>query len=174
MTEKIIIAGSGGQGVMLLGKVLAEAAMRENKYVTWLPSYGAEVRGGTAYCMVVVSDKDIGSPYVDKADALIVMNNPSLVRFRARLKNKGLLIINTSLADSSVRQALKHPFSGLAVKIGNVKVANMIILGFYLAQRKTVSLTTVLKVIEEIAPADKKELVAINQRALNEGYKLNG
>ncbi len=90
MLEKIIIAGAGGQGIMLLGKVLSEAAMRLDKYVTWLPSYGAEVRGGTAHCMVIVSDAEIGSPYVKEADTLIIMNAPSLKKFKNRIKNKGL------------------------------------------------------------------------------------
>ena len=98
MTEKIIIAGSGGQGVMLLGKILAETAMQENKFVTWLPAYGAEVRGGTSHCMVIISDKEIGSPYVDKADTLIIMNQPSLERFKERRAPQGLLLINSSLA----------------------------------------------------------------------------
>ncbi len=173
MTEKIIIAGAGGQGVMLLGKILAESAMRENKFVTWFPCYGAEVRGGTAYCMVVVSDKEIGSPYVHQADTLMVMNNPSLLKFKKRIKNKGLCIINTSLAVSAKDiPAIKHPFSEIALKFGNIKVANMVILGCYLAQKKIVDIKTVLKVFQEIAPADKKDLIAINQKALKEGYKL--
>jgi 2-oxoglutarate ferredoxin oxidoreductase subunit gamma len=156
---------------MLLGKVLAEAAMRENKHLTWFPSYGAEVRGGTAYCMVVVSDQEVGSPYVDKADTLIAMNNPSLNRFKARLQKKGLLIINTSLA-GALPGAEARPFTELAMKLGNVRVANMLILGFYLARKKIVKPDTVLKVIAEIAPADKKGLVGINQQALKQGYQL--
>ena len=100
MTERIIIAGAGGQGIMLLGKILATSIMEENKFVTWLPSYGAEVRGGTAHCLVVVSDEEIGSPYIKEADALIVMNSPSLMKFKGRLKNKGLLIANSSLMSS--------------------------------------------------------------------------
>ena len=98
MTERVIIAGAGGQGIMLVGKVLAEAVMLEDKFVTWLPSYGADVRGGTAHCMVVISDKEIGSPYVAKADTLIIMNAPSLERFKGRIKNNGLRVINSSLA----------------------------------------------------------------------------
>jgi 2-oxoglutarate ferredoxin oxidoreductase subunit gamma len=86
MVEKIIIAGAGGQGIMLMGRMLAEAAMREDKFVTWMPSYGAAVRGGTAYCMVTISDEEISSPYIEKADTLIVMNNPSLKKFRNRVK----------------------------------------------------------------------------------------
>lgn len=174
MTERIIIAGSGGQGVMLLGKVAAEAAMRENKFVTWLPAYGAEVRGGTAYCMVIISDKEIGSPCIDKADTLIVMNNPSLQKFKNRLKHKGLFIINSSLAQGhdDIR-AVKYPFSDIALRLGNIKITNMVILGSYLARKKILDIKTVLKVMEDIAPADKKDLIAINQQALKEGYGLN-
>ncbi|MDD4941640.1 MAG: 2-oxoacid:acceptor oxidoreductase family protein, partial [Candidatus Omnitrophica bacterium] len=93
MTHRIIIAGEGGQGIMLLGKVLAEAAMAEGKAVTYLPAYGSEVRGGTANCMLIVSDTEIGSPLVQEADSLIIMNEPSLVRFAGRLSKKGTAFI---------------------------------------------------------------------------------
>ena len=91
MIERIIIAGSGGQGVMLLGKVLAEAAMLEGKQVTYLPAYGPEVRGGTSHCMVTISDCQIGSPYISKADTLIILNNPSLERFKGKVKDNGFV-----------------------------------------------------------------------------------
>lgn len=175
MIEKVIIAGAGGQGIMLLGKVLAEAAMRQNKFVTWFPSYGAEVRGGTAYCMVVISDREIGSPYISQADTLIMMNEPSLEKFRGRIKNKGLMIINSSLVNKNVSlksQFLKYPFTKIAAKLGNIKVANMVALGCYLAEKKIINLKTVIKVFEEIAPPDKRGLIEINKRALNEGIKL--
>jgi len=177
MIEHVIIAGAGGQGIMLLGKVLAEAAMREDKYVTWLPSYGAEVRGGTAHCLIVISDTEIGSPYIDKADTLIIMNEPSLKRFKNRIKNKGLLIVNSSLAgdikdiDKSIH-ILKHPFTDLAVGLGNIKVANMIALGFFISQKNIVDSKSVSCVIQAIAPEDKRDLIEINQKALLEGMKL--
>jgi len=175
MTEKIIISGAGGQGVMLLGKVLAEAAMREKKSVTWLPAYGAEVRGGTAYCMVIISDTEIGSPFIDKADTLIIMNAPSLERFKGRIGAKGLLITNSSLAPQYAKGKLKvlhQAFTDIALKLGNIKVANMVALGAYLAQKKIVCPDTVLKVFEDMAPQGKKDLVLINTRALEEGIKL--
>ncbi|MDD2752979.1 MAG: 2-oxoacid:acceptor oxidoreductase family protein, partial [Candidatus Omnitrophica bacterium] len=175
MTEKIIIAGAGGQGIMLLGKVLAEAAMQEGKYVTWLPAYGAEVRGGTSYCMIVVSDEEIGSPHIEQADTLIVMNNPSLEKFKHRLKSGGLLIVNTSLVVEKKEKRdnfLQFPFTDIAAKLGNIRVANMIALGCFLKKRKTLSLKTASKVIAEIAPEQKRDLIAINQQALNEGAKL--
>lgn len=177
MLEKIIIAGAGGQGIMLLGKVLAEAAMREDKYVTWLPSYGAEVRGGTAHCMVVISEAEIGSPYVDKADTLIIMNGPSLKKFKDRIQNKGLLIVNSSLAGDvkdigKSIHILKYPFTDLAVKLGNMRIANMIALGCLISLKKIVDSNSVLIVIEAIAPEDKKGLIEINQKALKEGMGL--
>jgi len=175
MIEKIIIAGAGGQGIMLLGKVLAQGAMRENKHVTLIPAYGAEVRGGTAHCRVVVSDTEIGLPYFDQADTLIVMNKPSLDKFQNRLKNKGMLILNSSLALLSPKKnarALQHPFTDIAVKLGNIRVANMVALGCLIAHRNIVQAKSVLQVIEEIAPQDKQELVEINKKALEEGMKL--
>jgi len=177
MLEKVIIAGAGGQGIMLLGKVLAEAAMREDKFVTWLPSYGAEVRGGTAHCMAIISDAEIGSPYINEADTLIIMNGPSLKRFKNRIKNNGLLIVNSSLAgdikdiDKSIH-ILKHPFTDLAMGLGNIKVANMIALGCFISQKNIVDSKSVSGVIQAIAPEDKKNLIEINQKALLEGMKL--
>ena len=175
MTERIIIAGAGGQGIMLAGKVLSEAAMRENKFVTWLPSYGAEVRGGTSHCMLVISDKEIGSPYVEKADSLIIMNAPSLEKFRNRLEKKGLLILNSSLAANPAvgcAHILECPFTDIAIKLGNIKVANMVALGCFIARKKTVGLESVFKAISSIAPSDKKYLVEVNKKALQEGMKL--
>lgn len=175
MTERIIIAGSGGQGIMLLGKVLSEAAMRENKFVTWLPAYGAEVRGGTSHCMVVISDKEIGSPYIDKADAMIIMNGPSLEKFKNRIKEKGLLIINSSLAPKykdSKLNIFQRPFTDIAIGLGNIKIANMAALGCFLAKKKAVSLKSVSEAISEIAPADKSALIGINKKALEEGARL--
>lgn len=180
MTEKIIVAGAGGQGVMLMGKVLAEAAMRENKYVTWLPSYGAEVRGGAAYSMIIISDAQIGSPYVDKADTLIVMNSPASIKFKDRLSPQGLLFINSSLidtdgltqmaADKSVK-IYALPFTDSAVNLGNIKAANMVALGAYLVKKKIVGIKTVLAAIKELAPADKKRFSAINKKALSAGLR---
>jgi len=175
VTERIIIAGAGGQGVMLLGKVLATAAMKEGKFVTCLPSYGAEVRGGTAYCTVVVSEKEIGAPYVDKADTLIIMNKPSLERFKGRINKKGLLIINSSLIENysdSNSAVLQYPFTDIAIELGNVKVANMIALGALLSHKKTVALKNILAAMVDIAPSAKKDLIEINKRALEKGITL--
>jgi 2-oxoglutarate ferredoxin oxidoreductase subunit gamma len=176
MTEKIIISGAGGQGIMLLGKIIIAAAVREDKCATWFPAYGAEVRGGAAYCMVIISDAQIGSPYIEQADTVIAMNAPSLDKFKPRLKNKGLLIINSSLAggrgegkNSVLRE---FPFTDIAVELGNIRVANMVALGCYLANKKTINKSSVLKTIIDMAPSDKKGLVAVNRAALERGIKL--
>jgi 2-oxoglutarate ferredoxin oxidoreductase subunit gamma len=177
MTEKILIAGEGGQGIMLLGKVLAEAAMREGKFVTWLPAYGAEVRGGTAYCMVVISSEEIGNPFVQNADTRIIMNQPSFERFGKDVSPAGKRITNSSLVITSSGVegkplSLQFPFTDEAVAMGNIKVANMVALGCYIAASKIVKPETVMQVIEDIAPADKKNLIEINRRALLKGIEL--
>jgi 2-oxoglutarate ferredoxin oxidoreductase subunit gamma len=174
MIERIIIGGAGGQGIMLMGKVLALAIMKEGRFVTYLPSYGAEVRGGTAHCTVVISDSEICSPYVSQADTLIVMNQPSLERFGNRIKNKGLLLVNTSLVEGAIDKArsLKYPFSDVASKLGNIKVANMVALGCYLGEKKICDPKTVLAVMGEIAPPQKKDLIGVNRQALISGMEL--
>ena len=175
MTEHIIIAGAGGQGIMLLGKVLSLAAMKEDKFTTWFPSYGAEVRGGAAYCMVVISNQEIGSPYIDQADTLIIMNRPSFEKFQYRIKNKDLLVLNRSLTNTQTKQSayvLSYPFTDIAINLGNIRVANMVALGCYLAKKNTVDIRTILRVFEEIAPSDKKQLVEINKKALYAGIGL--
>lgn len=175
MFERIIIAGAGGQGIMLLGKILAEAAMKEEKFVTWLPSYGAEVRGGTAHCMLVISSAPIGSPYVQEADSLIIMNAPSLEKFRPRLIKKGTLILNSSMAavpQGKNPNLVAHPFSAIAVRLGNIKVANMVALGSFIACKKIVEAKSVRRAIADIAPAGRKDLIKINEQALQEGINL--
>lgn len=173
MTEKIIIAGSGGQGIMLLGKVLASAAMKESKYVTWLPAYGPEVRGGAAYCMVIISDEEIGSPFIGLADTLIVLNSLAYEKFKTKLKNSGLLILNSSfehVLGKTSGKILKYPFTMLANNLGNIKVANMIALGVYLNNKKIINAKKVFQVMQEMAP--KKEIFEINRKAFSEGMEL--
>ncbi|MDD5691616.1 MAG: 2-oxoacid:acceptor oxidoreductase family protein [Candidatus Omnitrophica bacterium] len=175
MTERIIIAGSGGQGVMLLGKVLAQAAMEEGKCVTWLPAYGPEVRGGTSHCMVTISDQEIGSPYINKADTLIILNNPSLKRFGTRLKDKGLLVSNSSLAKAGPDKRIKilqFPFTDIAVELGNIKVANMVALGCYLREKEIIKIKKMLEVFRFMSPAGRNDILEVNERALQEGAQL--
>jgi 2-oxoglutarate ferredoxin oxidoreductase subunit gamma len=173
MTEKIICAGFGGQGIMAMGKVIAIAAMREGKFVTWLPAYGAEVRGGTAHCMIVISDSPIASPFIEKADTLIILNNPSLKRFKNCISNKGLLIVNSALADcrgtSRRLDVVNVPLTDMAVKLGLEKVANTIAVGVYLAKKRIISLSTMEQSITEVL-SHREKLIAINKRALEEGF----
>lgn len=175
MKEKIIIAGAGGQGVMLLGKVLAEAAMREDKYVTWLPSYGAEVRGGTAYCMVIISSAEIGSPYIDQADTTIIMNAPSLERFKDRIKSRGLLILNSSLISDvridGKRHILKYPFTDMAARMGNIKVANIVALGCLMAHTGIVDKKIVFEVIHALAQRIKGILSRLIKKRWKKGWR---
>ncbi len=176
---------------MLLGKVIAEAAMRQGRFVTWLPAYGPEVRGGTSHCMVTISDQEIGSPYINKADTVIILNNPSLKRFSARVKDKGLLILNSSLASGGANRKvnpvrngaprrgisngvkiLQFPFTDIAIKLGNIKVANMAALGCYLRQKKIIKIKEMLEVFRFMAPAGKTNILEVNQKALQEGAEL--
>ena len=179
MVERIIIAGSGGQGIMLLGKLLAQSVLRQGFNVTWLPTYGAEVRGGAAYCMVIISSDEIPSPYVDKADTLIVMNEPSLIKLKKRIRNKGLLFVNSSLVNQRDfnSKSLNHicfwlPFTEVAVGLGNIRVANMVALGAYIQRAGILSKQTVLTAIQDITPEDKRHLIEINQQALEQGMRL--
>jgi len=175
MTESIIVAGSGGQGIMLLGKIIAEAALLQGKFVTWLPAYGPEVRGGAAHCMIIIADDEIGSPFIDQADTLIVMNQLSLVKFKSRLKDNGLIVINSSLAklDNRVKfKAAAGACTDIAADLGNIKVANVVALGMYLASKKIISEENTEKVIKKMAPEDKPGLLKINLEALKKGMEL--
>jgi len=176
MTEQIIIAGSGGQGVMLLGKVIAEAAMRQGNQVTYLPAYGPQVRGGTSHCLVTISDREIGSPYVIEADSLIILNNPSLERFKNKVKDSGLLILNSSLAKTGAYRRVKilqFPFTDIAIELGEIKAANMVALGCYLEAKKIIKSQNVLEVFKLMAPAGNLKILEINNLALAEGAGLN-
>lgn len=175
MKEEIICAGFGGQGIMLLGKVIAQAAVLENKQVTWFPSYGAAVRGGCAFSMVVISDRKIASPYVQECDTLFVFNQPSWDRFKKQVRKKGSVFFNSTLIKGNSRQhnftIHKVAFTKIASDLGNVRVANMVALGAYLKHKKILQQQTVLRVFSQIVPADKRHLLKINQQALAKGYQ---
>ncbi|MCX7926932.1 MAG: 2-oxoacid:acceptor oxidoreductase family protein [Candidatus Omnitrophica bacterium] len=177
MEHRIILAGAGGQGIMLLGKILAEAAMKDNKTVTWLPSYGAEVRGGTANCMVVISEEEIGSPYIDQADSLIIFNQPSFERFGNRLLPGGILLLNASLVEKPAFPKKKirliyQPFTDIAMKVGSVKVANIVALGCFLAVVKLVRKETAIEIIRSKAKEVSPQIIELNLKAFEEGFIL--
>lgn len=161
---------------MFMAKILAQAALKQNFKVTLLPSYGAEVRGGTSHCMLVIGEEEIASPFVKQADTVIALNEPSLNKFRNRIKNKGLLIINSSLVENNPKlntnNMLFLPFSEIASKLGNVKVTNMVCLGAYISKKKLVSLNSVLACLKQSTSADKKQIFLLNEQALKEGMKL--
>ncbi|NQU95655.1 MAG: 2-oxoacid:acceptor oxidoreductase family protein [Candidatus Omnitrophica bacterium] len=173
MHEKIICAGFGGQGIMLMGKLLAEAGMREGYTVTWLPSYGAEVRGGTAHSMVHISCGKIAAPTILKPTTCIVMNKPSLIKFMERIEKGGLLIVNTSMVDQIIEKRsvriVAIPLTELASELGNVKVANMIAVGAFIKLKKLFPLKNVLDELPKMLPS-KKDLIAINKKAIKLGY----
>ncbi len=175
MTNEVIMAGFGGQGVLLMGQLLAYAGMVEGKNVSWLPSYGPEMRGGTANCSVIVSDEPVGSPVVTEADAVIVMNKPSLDKFESALKPGGTLFINSSLIDRkpSRKDIDVHyiPVNEIAAEVGNARVANIVMLGAYVASSGIVSKKSVIDAVEYVLGKSKAHLIPINEKAFDEGAK---
>ena len=174
MEEKVIMAGFGGQGVMAIGRLLAYAGMIENKQVTWLPSYGPEMRGGTANCSIVVSDEPIGSPLISKdGNAAIVMNLPSLLKFEKEIIPEGSIIINKSLIDVETTRkdinAYYIPANEIAIELGNSKIANMVMLGAYLEISKLVEIDSILKAFVEVFGENRSHLIPINKQALLKG-----
>ena len=149
MLERIIISGFGGQGVMLIGRLLAYAGMIEGKKVAWMPSYGPEMRGGTANCTVLISEEEIGSPIVSHPKILIAMNKPSLDKFESNVSEDGLIILNDSLINREVKRndvnVIKIPADAIADKLGNSRAANMVILGAYVKKSGVVKLETIFR-----------------------------
>lgn len=172
--ERVLCAGFGGQGVMSIGQLLAYAGMLEGKHVTWLPSYGPEMRGGTAYCSVVVSDTPIGSPIVTSgASCAIIMNQPSLAKFERSVVPGGIILVNSSLIGEEVeRRDLRVyaiPANELAAACGNPKAANMIMLGAYLALTGAVKVASVTLAFGKVFGAKAAGMLDLNIRALEHG-----
>lgn len=170
----IMIAGSGGQGVLLTGKLLAWAGILEGMNVTWFPSYGAEMRGGTANCTVIVSDEIIGSPIVQNPGAFIIMNSASLERFEKKIKPKGLIILNSSLINNGGKrkdlEVVRIPANEIAEEVGDVRTANMVLAGALIGQKKEISIKSVKRAMKKVIPARKASLMVLNERALEAGY----
>ncbi len=174
MNEKVIMAGFGGQGIMAIGKILAYAGMLENKEVSWLPSYGPEMRGGTANCAVIVSDKPVGSPVItNDATAALVLNLPSLDKFENDVVPGGKILVNSSLIDKKVTRTDVEAYyidaNKIAADLGNAKTVNMVMLGAYLELFKPVSLETVLHAFLKVFGEDKAKLLPLNEKALLAG-----
>jgi len=173
MEERIIIAGFGGQGVMAIGQLLTYAGMIEGKHVSWLPSYGPEMRGGTANCNVVISSEDVGSPVVIDATSAIIMNKPSLDKFENSVVKGGKLFINSSLIDRKCErddiEVYYVPCNEIADKLGNSRVANMVMLGAFLEATKVVSIDSILQGFTKVFGERKANLIPINKEALEKG-----
>ncbi len=177
MEKNFIIAGFGGQGVLLAGEVLANAFMIDDKNVTWYPSYGAEMRGGTVNCEVVMSDDEVSSVNKKEADFIIVLNQASFDKFEPKVKKGGYLIVNTTLAEQKENRADIHyifaPISKMAVDLGNVKMANMLALGLLLKASGLLSVDILEKALDTVLPPHRKNLLPLNKNAMEIGYKYD-
>jgi 2-oxoglutarate ferredoxin oxidoreductase subunit gamma len=172
MEKSLIIAGFGGQGVMLIGKTLGYSANDMGKNATFFPAYGTEQRGGTANCTVIISDEEIGCPVCETFDTIIAMNEPSFVRFAPALKEGGEIIINSSLVSSRPEGGVKFyevDSAAMANEIGNPKVANMVILGAYVAANDQLDLNEVKNMVKK-SLGSKTELIDLNMKAIDAGY----
>ena len=173
MTNEIMIAGFGGQGVMAIGKTLAEAGMKENKSVSWLPSYGPEMRGGTANCCVVISEEEIICPIVLEPTELIAMNLPSLRKFEPAVVKGGTIFVNSSIITEKVQRddvrAIYVPCLDIANELGNAKVANMVMLGAYIEAMGNLGTDTIREMLVHMFTGPKAKLVDLNIEALRRG-----
>ena len=174
MQSEIMFAGFGGQGILLSGKILAEAAMEQGFQVGWVPSYGPEMRGGTAYCTVVISDRPIGSPIIRNPKHLVAMNRPSLEKFAPHVRPGGIIFINSSLIPvSSSRQdvdELKVPATEIAKRLGSERVANIVALSAFVSRSKLVKFDLLRETIKTEF-ASKAQFIPLNMAAVDEGEK---
>ncbi len=176
MTTRMIFAGFGGQGIMLMGQIISLASMIEGKNVTWMPSYGPEMRGGTANCTVVVSDEPVASPVANKAEVVVAMNIPSLLKFEPYVVENGYLFLNQSVIDRESKRndinVLKVPCNEIADEIGSLKIANMVMLGAVIGATNVVSTENVFKALEKKLSGGKATLIEVNKQAIMKGYEL--
>ena len=174
MMIKTIFAGFGGQGVLMMGYSLAHSAMNKGFHVTYLPSYGAEVRGGTANCTIAVADEEITSPVASEPDYLVVMNSPSLLTFENRITPGGTIFLNSSIVDIlPIRRDVKIcpvPCGEMAQELGNVRVANIIMMGAFIKRTGIVPADIYLKSLGTIMGGKKKSVAEINHKAFAAGY----
>lgn len=173
MTERIIMAGFGGQGILFMGRVLCEAGLLEAKEVSWLPSYGPEMRGGTAHCAVVLSSAPIASPVVTQPSALIVMNGPSLDRFEGQVAPGGILVVNRGMVERAVSRedvrVVEVDANAIAAELGAGEVANVVALGALVQATEAVSMHSVEQALRQAIPEQRKHLLEVNLRALHRG-----
>ncbi len=176
MTEEIIIAGFGGQGVLSMGQILCYSGVMEDKEVSWMPSYGPEMRGGTANCIAIISDEKISSPILTKFDTAIALNQPSLDKFESAVKPGGLLIYEAStIINPPTRtdiEVLPIEASNEAAKMKNIKIMNMIVLGSLLKKKPIIELESAIKGLEKVLPERYHHLIPLNKEALEKGMEL--
>ncbi len=176
MQHDVMIAGFGGQGVLLTGKMLAYAGMLEGKNVTWFPSYGAEIRGGTANCTVIISDSEIGSPVVQNPGAMLIFNDASYRKFETRIRPGGSLFLNISLVqDPATRtdiQRVEVPANDIAERLGDIRAANMVMLGAFLNKTGVVAMESVVKALKMVLPQRRHALIEMNEQALQKGARI--
>ncbi|MCU0585804.1 MAG: 2-oxoacid:acceptor oxidoreductase family protein [Desulfobacterales bacterium] len=174
MQSEVQFAGFGGQGVMLMGQILAQAAMDEGHEVVWIPSYGPEMRGGTAYCTVVISDQPVGSPIIRNPRHLVAMNRPSLEKFAPTVKPGGVVFVNSSIipvgAGRSDVDELRVPIIEIAGELGNVKAANIVALAAFVARSGVVAFDSLVAAVKQKF-AEKAKLIPLNMKALEAGRK---
>ena len=177
MIKKTVFSGFGGQGVLMVGYVLAVSGMRDGRHVTYLPTYGAEVRGGTANCTVVVSDEEIFSPVASTLDYAVIMNKPSLVKYQPLISEGGLIIINSSLVtDIPSRedvQFVQIPANDFARELGSDRTINMIMLGALVARTGITTQDSIMKGLSEIIKAKKASLMELNRKGLEKGAEYS-
>lgn len=178
MQQEIIISGFGGQGTLFAGQLLAYAAMDSGYHVTWIPSYGPEMRGGKARCTVVVSDEPIGSPLVRRPSAAVVLNIPSMEAFEPVVKPSGALVVNSSLVPQKSGRTdidvFYVPASDMATELGNVRIANVICLGALVQATGVLSLEAIEQALDDHLPERHRKLMGLNKEALRKGAALAG
>ena len=175
-TRTLFCAGFGGQGVMVLGQLVAYGAIKEGKYVTWLPSYGPEMRGGTANCGVTVSDIEIGSPFVTRPDVVVALNQPSLDKYEKSVKSGGTLIYNSDMAKYTPTRdditVIRVGASQIAGDLGNERAVNVVILGVVIAISDFISDDTAREIIKQKLGARKPEFLESNMKAYDLGREI--
>jgi len=176
MYQDVMIAGFGGQGVLLVGKLLSYAGMLEGKHVTWFPSYGAEIRGGTANCTVIISDEEIGSPVVQNPSAMLIFNDASFKKFEKRIKPGGQLFLNTSLVHDPPNRSdiarIEIEANDIAEGLGDIRITNMVMLGAFLGKTGVVAMDSVLAALKQVLPPRRHSLLPLNEKALKRGGEV--
>lgn len=176
MNEEIVIAGFGGQGVLSMGQVLSYAGVIEKKEVSWMPSYGPEMRGGTANCITIISDEEISSPIISTFDTVIALNQPSVDKFESAVKPGGLFIYDsTNIIHPPTRKDIDIvpiAASSEAVKMNNVKILNMIVLGAFLKKKPIIKLENIIAGLKKVLPERYHALLPLNEQAIKKGMEL--